>query len=192
MKMKRKRILKLLTLFTLFYLFSQFVMQTKKEGIFKTVEDFTKGEPSYVGEYKNLSHAGANYTLSFKKGEEEIKYKLNEADFWGFRNERGEDFRVAPVIKSEKNKYPYKIVSAGKISYYGGYSSRITKKGEETFLVTAGEPSYLSQGINGDIYYFSFKELKKLLADDPVLLEKFNKKNSDYVNIIMEYNAKHK
>ena len=83
-------------------------------------------------------------------------------------------------------------MSAGKISYYGGYSSRITKKGNEVFLVTAGEPSFLSQGIDGEIYYFSFKELKKLLADDPALLEKFNKKNSDYVNIIIEYNSKHK
>jgi hypothetical protein len=190
--MKLKASLKAIFLLTVLFLYSSFIFQETKEGIFKTYEDYQNGKVTDVGKYKSLAHAGSDFTLTFEKGQEKVKYKLDEKPFWGFRNNDGEDFRVAPVIKSEKNFYPYRIVSSGKISLYGSYNALVTNEKGHVYLYAKGTPSFLSNGADGQIYYFSFKELKKALADDPILLEKFNKQNAYYVDVIIEYNKKHK
>jgi len=150
-----------MSLMTIFSFSQSHKIQT---GFYETKEDFLNGKVNNVGTYKKWeSGLTGGYSVIFVKNGKEVKYKLKDSPYWGFRSDVGVFWRIIDGA-------PYGIVQMGKIVIYAQQViAWKTKTGSiETTYDLHGV--YFSKGLDGNLLIGSasksIKQIEESFRED--------------------------
>ena len=142
-------------------------------GIYRTVEDYKKGNAEYVGNMVSYCTGDFCNAVTFELNGKEHRY--NKSEIWGYRDDSNTNYIFS-------GKGCLAMILEGKIILYGGSPDPLAKYD----TVIKGSWFYFSDGIDGDIKgYKQFPSFIKKTC--PLIYDQWNSSDCTLENCMYGY-----
>lgn len=128
----------------------------KKQGFFKTKEDFLSGK---ITEQDYKQHTS---TIAVFRDAAGKKSMLKNTEIYGFTVENGELWIQNPL---DDNKFHH-VFLAGEINFYNDYGMILKSDKELSYLEGTEKNGYISKGYQGEWYAATEENFNKLIEGD--------------------------